>query len=151
MVERPILVVLAPLFWALAHACSLRTSTSCAADSGIELAITLDSTPLYQGVLAACPDMLPDSLRERYTRATFVFRPAKSLRWDEVRTPPGETIEGNVWRAGDDSNAVLLGISFVTRDRVLLNTIHIAALDTSTAFPLGAGIRSVTLPNKRLK
>jgi len=26
-----------------------------------------------------------------------------------------------------------------------------AALDTATAFPLGAGIRSVTLPNKRLK
>jgi len=60
-------------------------------------------------------------------------------------------IEGNVWRAGADSDAVLFGISFVARGWVLLNTIHIAALDTSTAFPLAAGFRSVTLPNKRLK
>ena len=123
----------------------------CRPDSGIDLTILLDHTKIYHGVLAACPEMLSESLRERYTRATFSFRPTRSLTWDNVRTPPGERIEGSIWRAGTDSDAALIGISFIGRGRVLLNTIHVAALDTATAFPLGAGIRSVTLPNKRLK
>ncbi len=134
-----------------AQASTIRGAKPCRADSGIDLRITLDGTPIYHGVLAACPEMLPDALRDRYTRATFFFRPARSLDWDEVRTSARERIEGNVWRAGADSDDVLLGISFVARDRVLLNTIHIAALDSPSAYPLGAGIRSVTLPDKRLK
>ncbi len=148
---RTILLLMAPALCLHAHASTDRGARPCRSDSGIDLKITLDRTLIYHGVLATRPEMLPDSLRERYTRAIFFFRPARSLEWDDVRTPAGERIEGNVWRAGADSDAVLLGISFVSRDRVLLNTIHIAALDSSTAFPLAAGIRSVTLPNKRLK
>jgi hypothetical protein len=151
VVFRATLLLLAPTLWSCAPGASARRAASCRADSGIDLTITLDTTPVYHSVLAACPDSVPDSLRERVTRATFVFRSARPLSWDDVRTPAGETIEGNVWRAGADSHAVLFGISFVSQGRVLLNTIHIAALDSSTAFPLGAGIRSVTLPNKRLK
>ena len=123
----------------------------CRADSGIDLTILLDHTKIYHRVLAACPDMLSDSLRERYTRATFSFRPTRPLIWDNARTSAGERIEGSIWRAGTDSDAALIGISFVARGRLLLNTIHVASLDTATAFPLGAGIRSLTLPNKRLK
>jgi hypothetical protein len=148
---RTIAVLIASALCTHAQAYTIRAGKPCRADSGIDLKITLDGTPVYHGVLAACPEMLPDSLRDHYTRATFVFRPARSLDWDDVRTPARERIEGNVWRAGADSDDVLLGISFVARDRVLLNTIHIAALDSSTAYPLGVGIRSVTLPNKRLK
>jgi hypothetical protein len=148
--RRALLLVTAPMWLCLAGS-PVRRVTPCRADSGIDLTVFLDSTRVYHGVLAACPDLLPDSLRERYTRAVFFFRPARSLMWDEVRTRSRERIEGNVWRAGTDSDAVLIGISFVARDIVLLNTIHIAALDTSTAFPLGVGLRSVTLPNKRLK
>jgi hypothetical protein len=148
---RTILLLIAPALCVHAHASTVREARPCRTDSGIDLKITLDRKPVYHGVLAACPEMLPESLRERYTRATFFFRPTRSLEWDDVRTPARATIEGNVWRAGADTDAVLLGISFMTRDRVLLNTIHIASLDTSTAYPLGVGIRSVTLPNKRLK
>ena len=140
-----------PTLSVFVQACSVAKPTSCQADAGIELEITLDSATLYRGVLAACPEMLPDSIRERFTRAVFVFKPARSLQWDEFRTPAGEAIEGNVWRAGADADDVLLGISFMGQGRVLLNTIHIAARDSSTAFPLGAGIRSTTLPNKRLE
>jgi len=148
---RALLLVTATTLWLCVEGSSVRRTAPCRADSGIDLTILLGRTPVCHGVLAACPDLLPDSQRERYTRATFFFRPARSLMWDDVRTRPRETIEGNVWRAGADSDAVLFGISFVARGWVLLNTIHIASLDTSTAFPLGVGLRSVTLPNKRLK
>jgi hypothetical protein len=148
--RRALLFVTAPAWLCLAGS-PVRRVAPCRADSGIDLMVLLDSTPVYHGVLAACPDLLPDSLRGRYTRAVFFFRPARSLMWDEVRTRSRESIEGNVWRAGADSDAVLFGISFVARGIVLLNTIHIAALDTSTAFPLGVGLRSVTLPNQRLQ
>jgi hypothetical protein len=151
VVCRATLLLLAPTLWSCVPGAPTRKAASCRADSGIDLTITLDTTPVYHGILATCPDSVPDSLRERVTRATFVFRPAGPLTWDDVRTPAGETIEGNVWRAGADSDVVLFGISFVGQGRVLLNTIHIASLDTSTSFALGAGIRSVTLPNKRLK
>lgn len=149
VVSRATLLLFASTLWSCMPSPLARRP--CNAASGIDLTINLDGTPVYQGVLAACPDSVPDSLRERVTRATFVFRSARPLSWDDVRTPAGETIEGNVWRAGADSDAVLIGISFVGQDRVLLNTIHIAALDTSTSFSLGAGITSVTLPNTRLK
>ena len=147
---RALLVVTAPVCL-LVGGSSVGRTVPCRTDSGIDLTILLESTPVYHGVLAACPDLLPDSLRERYTQAVFFFRPDRSLLWDDVRTRPRERIEGNIWRAGADSDAVLFGISFVARGIVLLNTIHIAALDSSTAFPLGVGLRSVTLPNKRLK
>jgi len=117
---RTILLLMAPALCAHAHASTDREAKPCRSDSGIDLKITLDRTLIYHGVLAACPQMLPDSLRERYTRAIFFFKPARSLEWDDARTLAGEQIEGNVWRAGTDSNAVLLGISFVNRDRVLL-------------------------------
>ena len=141
----------APTLWLCVNGSPVHRTAPCHPDSGIDLTIFLDRTPVYHGVLAACPGLLPDAMRERYTRATFFFRPVRSLMWDDVRTRPRERVEGNVWRAGTDSEVVLLGISFVARGRVLLNTIHIAAVDTSTEFSLGAGFRSVTLPNKRLK
>lgn len=132
------------------QACSPGKAISCRAHSGIDLAIVLDSVTLYHDVLAACPDQLPDSLRERYTTATFAFTPTRSLEWEDIRTPPGDTIEGNVWRAGADPGVVLIGIAFVNRNRVLLNTIHIAALDSSASFTLADGIRSATRPSVRL-
>jgi len=148
---RETIFLLALVLWVRLRDSEQGRRLPCRPDSGIDLTILLDHTKIYHGVLAACPDMLSESLRERYTRATFSFRPTRSLTWDNVRTPPGERIEGSIWRAGTDSDAALIGISFIGRGRVLLNTIHVAALDTATAFPLGAGIRSVTLPNKRLK
>lgn len=39
-------------------------------------------------------------------------------------------IEGNIWQAGKDTNSIYLGVSFVTQNRILLNSIHIAKHDS---------------------
>jgi hypothetical protein len=35
-------------------------------------------------------------------------------------------IEGNIWEAGADPDALTLGVSFVNGNRILTNTVHIA-------------------------
>ena len=41
-------------------------------------------------------------------------------------TTPTQTIEGNVWQSGTDPGVILFGLSFSTKQQVLLNTVHVA-------------------------
>jgi len=40
-----------------------------------------------------------------------------------------QRIEGNIWEAGKDTNEILLGISFIAKNQILLNSIHFAMHD----------------------
>ena len=52
---------------------------------------------------------------------------------------PTQTIEANIWQAGADPDALLLGVTFVS-DRVLLNSIHVAKPDTASASQVDRGV-----------
>ena len=45
-------------------------------------------------------------------------------------------IEGNVWEAGSEHDQILLGVSFLTKDRILLNTTHFATANGASQAPL---------------
>jgi hypothetical protein len=51
-----------------------------------------------------------------------------------------QLIEGDIWQAGNDSSVILLGVSFVTKDQILLNTIHIAIRDSISESELADGL-----------
>lgn len=56
------------------------------------------------------------------------------------RTKKTENIEGSIWQAGADPDDLLLGVSFMTKDRVLLNTIHVAIPDKLAQTKIDSGM-----------
>ena len=64
-------------------------------------------------------------------RIEFALRPDRVVVWEGYReqndrTRANEVLEGNIWEAGADPDALILGVSFVSGDRILMNTMHIA-------------------------
>ena len=86
-----------------------------------------------------------------YGRIDLSFRASHSIVWkgyreESDRTPAGQMIEGSVWQAGAEADALLIGVSFNTRDRILMNTIHIAHPDRRDESTIAEGLTVVTYP-----
>lgn len=61
----------------------------------------------------------------------FTFRPGRAIVWEgyreaKDRTAASDMLEGTIWEAGADPDALILGVSFVNGDRIVMNTVHIA-------------------------
>src|SRR5262249_45329229 len=56
----------------------------------------------------------------------FLFKAPAKLFGDEFASLGAPDVEGNIWEAGSEHDEILLGVSFMVKDRVLLNTIYIA-------------------------
>src|SRR5437867_4940540 len=52
----------------------------------------------------------------------FYFDAPARIFGDEFGAVGTQRIEGNIWEAGSERGAIVLGVSFSTKDRVLLNT-----------------------------
>ena len=64
-------------------------------------------------------------------RLEFTWRPTRALAWSIDRKSldgihPDEVLEAHIWEAGAESDGLILGVSFASRDQVLVNTVHIA-------------------------
>jgi hypothetical protein len=82
-------------------------------------------------------------------RMEFTFRPGRAIVWKGYRettdrTAANEMLEGNIWEAGAEPDALILGVSFVNGDRVLMNSVHIAhpAARDESAVATGLVIRT---------
>jgi len=80
-------------------------------------------------------------------RVEFSFKGGHTFQ-DQYRTTSEQTIEANIWQAGVESDVLLLGVSFSTKDQVLLNTVHVAKPDHDSQSRLDPGmvIRTRPLP-----
>ncbi|MBZ5782256.1 hypothetical protein, partial [Klebsiella aerogenes] len=67
----------------------------------------------------------------------------------EYHTTSTQTIEGNIWQAGADPGDLILGVSFATKNQVLLNTIHIARPGSASSSEVDRGIVVRTFPIPR--
>jgi hypothetical protein len=50
------------------------------------------------------------------------------------------SVEGNIWIAGMEKDGIIFGISWVTRNQIILNTLHFAALDKVEAVEIAPGV-----------
>lgn len=64
----------------------------------------------------------------------------------EYHTVRTQTIEGNIWLAGTDPGAILLGVSFSTGRQILLNTIHVAKPGGRSTSEIDRGLIVRTFP-----
>lgn len=64
-------------------------------------------------------------------RIEFTWRPNRVIVWQgyretDDRTAANEVIEVNIWEAGADPDALTLGVTVMNRNRILMNTLHVA-------------------------
>ena len=67
---------------------------------------------------------------------------------DTYHTRKGDKIEGNIWQAGAEPDALWIGLSFSTKNQVLLNTLHVVKPGKPSQSQLDRGIVVRTYPLK---
>jgi len=117
---------------------------SCDDTRNLSLVVLLDGKAVYRSRFPLCRNNGPTPTAEG-RKIVFHFKGGHIFQ-GEYRTLPTQTIEANIWQAGADPNALLLGVTFVSV-RVLLNTIHVAKPDNTSASQLDRGIVVRTFPS----
>jgi hypothetical protein len=96
-------------------------SKRCNGDHKLGVTVRLDSKVLYRGVLPICRG----SRDAEDGRVEFHFIGGHSFQ-GEYHTRSTDSIEGDIWQAGGEPDALILGISFDAGKQILLNTVHVA-------------------------
>ena len=119
---------------------------SCVGTKTLGLVVLLDGKAVYRSRFPVCRSNGPTPTAEE-RKIVFHFKGGRVFR-GEYHTLRTQTIEANIWQAGADPDALLLGVTFVS-DRVLLNTIHVAKPDSTSESQLDRGIVVKTFPLTR--
>jgi hypothetical protein len=115
---------------------------------GIE--VLLNGKMIHRSSFPICPiSDRSDWKTERQQKiVAFYFKGGKAFQ-GEYRTTPTQTIEGNIWQAGNDPGVILIGVSFSTKKQVLLNTIHVAKMGSESTSEFDHGFIVRTFPITR--
>jgi hypothetical protein len=114
------------------------------------LEFLVDGRPVYGSTFPICLMRRSDIRPEPQQRLlTFRFEAAPRRFGPQYRASEPEPIIGNVWEAGQKRTAIVLGVSFATAERVLLNTRHVARPDRPARSEWIRGLELITRPVQR--
>ena len=116
-------------------------SKRCNSDHEIGVTVRLERKVLFRGVLPICHG----SRDTEDGRVEFHFAGGHTFQ-GEYRTRSTDSIEGDIWQAGGESDALILGVSFETSRQIVLNTLHIAKPEKLTSSELDQGLLITTYP-----
>jgi len=119
---------------------------------GLEL--LLDGKSVHSCTLKVRHMERTKALSSKHLARTFAFSFKGGHNFqNEYPTTPQDTIEVNIWQAGVESDELILGVSFVGKHRILLNTLHFAKPDRASEMLLDPGllIRTYPLPQSGVK
>ena len=116
-------------------------SKRCNDDYSLGVKIRLNGKVLYRGVLPICRG----SRDAEDGRVEFHFAGGHTFQ-GEYHTRTTDPIEGDIWQAGGEPDALILGISFDTGKQIILNTIHIAKPEKRTSSEVDKGLLITTYP-----
>jgi hypothetical protein len=103
--------------------------------------VLLGGTAIYDSSVSIC------QTKYRASPKTIVFHFAGGHTFQgEHKTSPEQMIEGNIWLAGSDPDAIIFGLDFSNKKRILLNTVHIAKPDRESASEIDQEMRVLTFP-----
>jgi len=117
--------------WYWFQTCSQKT------EMGIE--VLLDGRSVYRSVFPICKTSKPRQEPPQKLLA-FRFKGGRYFEEREIQTHTTDSIEGNIWQAQSEPDALLLGVSFDDGKQILLNTIHIAEIDKPSTSEVDRGI-----------
>jgi hypothetical protein len=119
-------------------------TSKCDSPKQITVVLTVDDRAVDKSIIPLCRVKRADlRSRDSKTMHTFVLRKLTRSVFGEH---PGARIEVGIWEAGNESGAIVLGVSASEKDRILLNTLHSANLDTEAESPLAPGLLIRTFP-----
>jgi hypothetical protein len=123
---------------------------NCASSDSLVLAVALDGKSIYSSAFPICrrrrADIKPEP-QQRLLEFRFDGEPRRFRARNRVTGM--QPIAGNIWEAGGEGDAILLGVSFSTEDQVLLNTIHVARADAPSRSERVRGLVVTTRPVPR--
>jgi len=118
----------------------------------IKLEVRIDNNNVYQSFFPICrAERSSVYSKGQEKKINFVFKAPRAIVWHGYRdedntTNPGQKLEGDVWLAGADPNALILVISFMTHDAIYMNTVHIAYPDRRNISEIAPGLVVITMP-----
>jgi len=119
------------------------SSKQCNGDHKLGITVRLDHKVLYRGVLPICHG----SRDAEDGRVEFHFVGGHTFQ-GEYHTRSTDSIEGDIWQASGDPDALILGISFDAgkHKQILLNTLHVASPEKQSSSELDKGLFITTFP-----
>ncbi len=116
-------------------------SKQCDTKQQLKVTVRLESKILYEGLLPICRGNrgAEDGRAEFHFLSDHVFG-------GEYRARKRDSIEGDIWQAGGEKDALMLGISLATKRQVMLNTLHLARTDRQTSAELDRGLYITAAP-----
>ncbi len=119
----------------------------CAATDSLSLNFQVDGKAVYSSVFPICKLRRADIRPEPQQRLlTFRFEAAPSRFRAHDRAVEPESIECNIWEAGQQPDGIVLRVSFSTPERVLLNTRHVARASAAARSEWVRGLALTTRP-----
>jgi hypothetical protein len=119
---------------------------NCAEKKYMGLEITQNRKVIYRSSFPVCA--IVDRSEEVEKRLVFSFK-GDHVFQGEYHTTATQSVEGNIWQAGTDPGVIVFGISFSTKEQVLLNTTHVAKADKASMSEIDSGITVRTFPISR--
>ena len=118
----------------------------------IKLEVRLDEKTIFTTTLSIAHTGRSAIPKRSYAKKIrFSFKPERSIVWsgyrdEDVVSPAKQRIECDIWMAGADANAVILGVSFGRSDAILMNTLHLASPTSEARSVLADGLVVITCP-----
>ena len=114
------------------------------------LEVHLDGKAVYSSAFPICQsrrsEIRPEP-QQRILEFRFDAEPKRFRAQDKAEGT--QLIVGNIWEAGRKRDAIRLGVSFATEQRVLLNTIHVARAHAPSRSERVRGLVITTRPTRR--
>jgi len=113
----------------------------------MQVEIVIDGHTVYRSRFHACRLARSQHVDEAQQKTIdrFFFSGGHTFQ-GEYHTSKSDKIEGDIWEAGADQSDILLGVSFATRDQILLNTIDIVKPGRPTQWILDRRVLIKTYP-----
>jgi len=120
----------------------------CKDSSALSIEVLVEKKLVYSSSFPICSTATNPKPEQEKKILKFFFVGGHRFQ-GEYRTTSAQKIEGNIWQAGADPDALLLGVSFMTQGQILLNTIHIAKPNAPSVWELDRGVVVKTFPIQR--
>lgn len=120
----------------------------------LRLEVRLDQKIIYESSFPLCRAERSSAHSKGQTKKLdFVFNAPRAIVWQGYRdegedntTGQNQEIEGNIWLAGADPDAMILGVSFLSRGSIYMNSLHIAYPDRRAVAEIEPGLLVITEP-----
>ena len=111
----------------------------------MSIEVLVEKKVVYRSSFPMCSTTTKPKAEQEKKILKFFFAGGHRFQ-GEYGTTSAQKIEGNIWQAGADPDALLLGVSFMTKGQILLNTIHIAKPNAPSVWELDRGVIVRTFP-----